>query len=321
MALAVERWRPASVAEGDRAEAFRELICATHLPWSLTPEAEAPPAEDASLTRYRIGDLTFVDCCCGPCGGHRSRSEIAATDEEALGVLFVRSGEEHVEQGGERSVLLPGSALVWRSDEPVRFRVPGRLRKWTLLVPRSRLPADFAGRGVLAPATAALLVGLLGSTLRMAGALDARLGMPVADAAVGLLAEALPGRRCGEPSLDAAWLRITVYVQANLRDPDLTPERLAGAGYVSLRSLYALFADRGETPARYVRRRRLEAARRELERRGTAVSVAEVAHGSGFRDHATFSRAFRALYGETPDEVRRGARCAQPLRTSGARLA
>ncbi|MGY2075057.1 helix-turn-helix domain-containing protein [Blastococcus sp. SYSU DS0828] len=306
MALAAERWRPESLPEADRLDALLDLISATHLPWSVTPEDDAPAGTDA-LVRYRIGDLALVDCRCGPCSGHRGRSQMAATDEDAVGVLFVRAGEEHVEVGGERSVLRPGSALVWRSDEPVRFRVPGRLHKWTLLVPRSRFAADVEGGRVLEPAAADLLAGLLGSTLRTAGALDPRLAVPVADAAVGLLAEALPGRVTAEPPPDAAWLRITAYVRANLRDPDLTPERMAGAGYVSLRALYVLFAERGETPARYVRRRRLEAARRELQRRGTGVSVAEVAHGWGFRDSATFSRGFRAAYGLTPDDVRRGA--------------
>jgi AraC-like DNA-binding protein len=305
MALVAERWRPESVPEGDRVDSLLERISATHLPWSLTPDAAGPPGRDA-LTRYRIGDLALVDCRCGPCSGHRGRPQLAATGEDAVGVLFVRAGEEHVEVAGERSVLRPSSALMWRGDEPVRFRVPGRLHKWTLMVPRNRLGSDVPAGGVLDPAAAGLLAGLLGSALRSAPALDGRLAMSVADAAVGLLAEALPGRRSAEPSPDAAWLRITAYVRANLRDPDLTPERMAAAGYVSLRTLYALFAERGEAPARFVRGRRLAAACRELQRRGTGVSVAEVAHGWGFRDQATFSRAFRAAYGTTPDEARRG---------------
>lgn len=305
MALVAERWRPESLSADDRVGSLLERISATHLPWSLTPEAGGSPGRDA-LTRYRIGDLALVDCRCGPCSGHRGRSQLAATDADAVGVLFVRAGEEHVEIAGQRSVLGPGSALVWRGDEPVRFRVPGRLHKWTLMVPGSRLASDFPGGGVLDRAAAGLLAGLLGGALRAAPALDGRLAMSVADAAVGLLAEALPGRRPAEPSPDAAWLRITAYVQANLRDPELTPERMAAAGYLSLRSLYALFAERGEAPARFVRRRRVAAACQELRRRGTGVSVAEVAHRWGFGDQATFSRAFRAAYGTTPDEVRRG---------------
>ena len=306
MTLLAEHWRPALEAPGDQVDAFRDAVSATHLPWSLAPPEPAPSRPDDGLDRYRFGDLTLVDCRCGPCGGHRGRAQLAATHESVVGVLFVRAGEEHVEVAGERLVLRPGAALLWRSDEFVRFRVPDRLHKWTLLVPEARLPsAGTTGRRLLDPAAVALLTALLGTTMRSAAAVPGRLGMPIADAAVDLLAGALPPAGPTEPSDDATWLRVTAHVQQHLRDPALSPEAMAAAGLVSVRSLYALFATRGETPARYVRRRRLEAAHRELVRRGTAVSVAQVAHAWGFGDQATFSRGFRAAYGRTPDDVRR----------------
>ncbi|MGY1636638.1 helix-turn-helix domain-containing protein [Geodermatophilus sp. SYSU D00742] len=298
MTLVAERWDAADVPAADRDDAFREVVSATHLPWSLEAGDDPVPGP-AGLTRYRFGDVTLVDCHCGPCAGSRGRSQLAATDDDVVGVLFVRSGLEQVEVGGARVVLGPGSALLWRADEPARFRVPGRLHKWTLLVPSSRLPG--ARSGLLDPAAAGVLTALLGTTLATAGSLDGRLGRAVADAAVGLLAGAL----APAPD-DAAWARVTAHVEAHLRDPSLTPAAIAAGAYLSQRSLYALFAARGLTPAGYVRRRRLEGAARELARRGTAVTVAAVAHGWGFRDSATFGRGFRAAFGRTPDAVRRG---------------
>jgi AraC-like DNA-binding protein len=159
---------------------------------------------------------------------------------------------------------------------------------------------------LLDPAAVGLLTALLGTTMRSAGTLDARLGRTVADAAVDLLGAAVRGTDPAGPVDAATWLRVVAFVDSHLRDPGLTPEAMAAAGYVSLRSLYAVFAARGETPARYVRRRRLDAARRELRQRGTAVTVADVAAGWGFRDQATFGRGFRAAFGRTPDDVRRG---------------
>ncbi|MGY1664094.1 helix-turn-helix domain-containing protein [Geodermatophilus sp. SYSU D00705] len=303
MTLVAERWDAADVPAADRDDAFREVVSATHLPWALTPGERVPGP--AGLVRYRVGDLTLVDCRCGPCSGSRGRAQLAATDDDVVGVLFVRSGLEQVEVGGARVTLGPGTALLWRADEPARFRVPGRLHKWTLLVPSSRLPG--ARSGLLEPAAARLLTALLGTTLASAGALDERLGQPVADAAVGLLAGALaPRDDSAPPRDDAAWARVTAHVAAHLRDPSLTPAAIAAGAYVSERSLYALFAARGLTPAGYVRRRRLDGAARELARRGTTVTVGAVAHAWGFRDSATFGRGFRAAFGRTPDEVRRG---------------
>ncbi|WP_179714748.1 helix-turn-helix domain-containing protein [Petropleomorpha daqingensis] len=300
MALATQRWRPARLPPDERVDAFREAVSATHLPWSVTPDGEG--ADDDGLTRYRLGDLALVDCRCGPCSGFRGRSQFAATAEDAVGVLFVRGGAEQVEVAGERYVVRPGSALVWRGDEAVRFRVPGRLHKWTLLVPRTRMPA--VGTRLLDGEAVGLLTALLGTAMRSAEALDARLALPVADAAVDLLAGAL--RPASPSSSEAAWVRVSSYVHRHLRDPLLDPARIAAAAYLSPRSLYALFAARGDTPARYVRRLRLQAAHRDLQRGGAGVTVAGVASSWGFTDQATFGRNFRAAYGRTPDEVRRG---------------
>ncbi|MGY1709194.1 AraC family transcriptional regulator [Geodermatophilus sp. SYSU D00758] len=299
MPLVAERWSPADVPAPARADAFRAAVSATHLPWSLRPGEPAPgPVE---LTRYRVGDLDLVDCRCGPCEGFRGRAELAATEGDRVGVLLVREGSELVQLGERRVVVPAGAALVWRADRPVRFRVPGRLHKWTLLVPASRLPEDVPD-GLLDPAAAGLLAGLVGTALGAAGTLDARLGGPLADALVDLLVGAVTP----PPPDDAAWGRVVAHVAAHLRDPELTPASIAAAAYVSERSLYALCAARGTTPAGYVRRLRLEGARRELARRGTAGTVAAVAHAWGFGDTATFGRGFRAAFGCTPDQVRRG---------------
>ncbi|MGY1669410.1 helix-turn-helix domain-containing protein [Geodermatophilus sp. SYSU D00710] len=298
MTLTAERWTLADLPRGERDDAFRQAVDATHLPWSLRSGPGAPgPVE---LTRYRVGDLALVDCRCGPCTGSRGRAQLAASDADLVGVLFVREGLEFVEVGGAQVVVRPGSALLWRADQPVRFRVPGRLHKWTLMVPSSRLPA--APGGLLDPTAAGLLTSLVGATLAGAGGLDGRLGQPVAEALVDLLAGALT-----PVDDDPAWARVTAHVAAHLREPSLSPATIAAGAYVSVRALYGLCAARGTTPAGYVRRLRLEGARRELARRGTAVTVAAVAHGWGFGDPATFGRGFRSAFGCTPDDVRRGS--------------
>jgi AraC family transcriptional regulator, positive regulator of tynA and feaB len=266
---------------------------------ALTAQPRGPTAAEPGdgVARYRLGDLALVDCRCGPCSGTRRRHR---SDEDAVEVLFVRAGVEEVEVGEQWVPARAGTALLWSGREPVRFRVPGRLHSWTLLVPRRRLPA--VRSGLLDGEAVVLLSALLGTAMSSVAALDDRLAVPVADAVVDLLAgavRAVPDRE------DRTWEQVTAYAHRHLRDPRLTPERLAAAGYVSLRSLYAVFAARQETPARYVRRLRLEGARRDLQQVGPAVTVAAVASSWGFTDQATFGRNFRAAYGRTPDDVRR----------------
>jgi AraC-like DNA-binding protein len=95
-------------------------------------------------------------------------------------------------------------------------------------------------------------------------------------------------------------LRIEDYVKAHLGDADLTPARLAAAHHISLRHLYVLLSDQGQTPAEWVIQMRLEAARRSLAEPGATVAV--VARRWGFRDPSHFSRRFKDHCGMTPTE-------------------
>ena len=77
------------------------------------------------------------------------------------------------------------------------------------------------------------------------------------------------------------------------RIASLSPSRFAHA-----------FRDRlGETPRRYLERRRLEEA--ALRLRATALSAQRIAAEFGFADLAHFSRRFRLRYGAMPGRWRR----------------
>lgn len=59
----------------------------------------------------------------------------------------------------------------------------------------------------------------------------------------------------------------------------------------------------GETPHRYLQRRRLERAMYLL--RGTDRDVTDICFEVGFTSLGTFSRTFRAIVGESPTEYRK----------------
>lgn len=62
----------------------------------------------------------------------------------------------------------------------------------------------------------------------------------------------------------------------------------------------------GVAPAIYLRRLRLERARTQLDE--ARLSVTQVARDAGFADAAHFSRAFRAVYGQSPRQYRQSRR-------------
>ena len=80
-----------------------------------------------------------------------------------------------------------------------------------------------------------------------------------------------------------------------------------------IRTFAAVF---GETPHRYLQRRRVQRAMVLL--RDSDVSVTEVCHAVGFSSLGTFSRTFTQVVGEPPSRYRRrGARC--PRRRGASR--
>ena len=60
----------------------------------------------------------------------------------------------------------------------------------------------------------------------------------------------------------------------------------------------------GETPHRYLQRRRVERAMFML--RETGSSITEICFAIGFTSLGTFSRTFQEIVGETPSDYRRG---------------
>jgi transcriptional regulator GlxA family with amidase domain len=86
-------------------------------------------------------------------------------------------------------------------------------------------------------------------------------------------------------------------------DDDLSLPALARRSAMSVRHFARVFRDEtGETPARYVEKVRIEAARRFLE--SSKKSVEEVAAATGFTSPEALRRAFARCVGESPSEYR-----------------
>ncbi len=104
--------------------------------------------------------------------------------------------------------------------------------------------------------------------------------------------------------------RARQYVDANLRSPSLSPDRMCRAVGVSRRTLYNLFERYGGV-ARYIRRQRLMACHAAFADPLETRHIQTIAEEYGFTNSATFSRAFRAEFGYS-------AREAKDARTAGA---
>lgn len=86
-----------------------------------------------------------------------------------------------------------------------------------------------------------------------------------------------------------------------MADPMFSPATLAADNHLSVRSVQAIFAEAGTSPAAEIRRHRLGHARMMLEQ---GQSVQRACHASGFQDADTFARAYRQHFGFAPSHTR-----------------
>ena len=97
------------------------------------------------------------------------------------------------------------------------------------------------------------------------------------------------------------------YIDRNLTDASLTPERIVDAVGVSRSSLYRHFEAYGGIAA-YIQRRRLQAVHALLLHPDEERSIGELSQTFGFPRASHFTTAFRRTFGCTPRLLRRTSR-------------
>lgn len=91
-----------------------------------------------------------------------------------------------------------------------------------------------------------------------------------------------------------------------LADSELSAATLGIRLGLSERYVHHLLAEAGLKFTRLVREKRLERARRMLERPGAAgMRIVDIAYATGFGDLSNFNRVFRRRFGRTPSDMRR----------------
>ncbi|WP_158835785.1 helix-turn-helix domain-containing protein [Streptomyces sp. NRRL S-350] len=244
-----------------------------------------------------------------------------AGPDEHLHVGVYRRGDAVVRREGVDIPLEPGDLLISSAPQPPNllhavssvflwFRVP---RFYLALAPGEHahvhglLARGSAGIGSLASRFLLELATWEGDADRPQDSLVTsrhQLARNAADLLSLLVTDLLEKENAPLTAVSTELLsRIRRHIDANLMDPDMSPESIARAHHISVRYLHKLFQKQGMTVGHWVRRRRLEECRRELARTPNRTStVAAVAHRWGFVSAAHFSRVFRAAFGVSPSQ-------------------
>jgi AraC-like DNA-binding protein len=267
----------------------------------------------------RLGMLEFTRIRNDGVLYRRTPSHMREERESALLITAPSQSEIEFRQFSREAKCGPGSFVIERSDAPYEFTQKRGDVMTVVKIPYEQLAARIGNLHHFVALTVDARQGVASyflSSLQHATRHLPLIG-DIAREAVGshLLELLCIAMKQDERFLDskssAAQLahlrRAEDYIRSNLKDPDLSPQRVAEACGLSLRYLQRLFAEAEQTVSGYVRACRLACCHEELKKAGPREPIASIAYRWGFSDQAQFGRHYRDHYGCTPRETRHSA--------------
>jgi AraC-like DNA-binding protein len=309
----------ADLLPAQRLSALDELFLSGDHAMGIVSDA---PEEFAAIAKTAdLGAVNIVQLTVSPSDVLRTPRMIRRADPELCSAVVAVKGKLLVSQAGREAVLGERDIAFYDSSLPFALGLGADAEPTTLVrahIPRALLglSAEQARQLAARPLSgAAGFTGLLSQLLTgLATTPDAyrpadvpRLGTLAQDLLAAVAAHHLDDRAEApeESHRRTLLLRIEGFIGRHLHDPSLSPGTIAAAHHISVGHLHRLFSARETTVAAWIRDQRLERARRDLADPAMRhVPVHRIAARWGFKDHPTFTRAFRAAYGAPPQDHR-----------------
>ncbi|MFT4123364.1 MAG: helix-turn-helix domain-containing protein [Microbacteriaceae bacterium] len=301
-----------STAASARAGSWNEAIQRASVPLAVYSRGENGFA--GRLRADLIGDLRLLTIKADAQTVVRTPQLVGSEDEPAFyKLVFHAAGWCRVQQDGRTAELEERALVLYDTTRPYRMDFLGPYRHHVLMVPREVLgvPLEAVARVTAVPVpvsqgAARVLIRMMASLGADIQSLGERHRLTIAETLVELATAVV--QEVAWPALSTKdsgqFAEILAFVEHHLADQRLTPQVIASAHFMSLRSLQMLFQSRDESPSSWIRKRRLENSRRDLIRTQEPISV--VAVRWGFPDPASFTRSFKRAFGVAPATYRAG---------------
>jgi len=267
-----------------------------------------------------LADASIIELVATPQTIERAPRLIHDDDKPYYIVSMQLAGTGVMFQDGREAVLTPGDIAIFDTRRSYTRTYDTEFRSIVFRLPQSFLDlrpevigqltaTRFAGETGSSSLVAPFLTSLADNMDRLTGHTGMRFVRNAVDLVAtflhGELATRIPGPSCARSALPQ---EIDEFIERNLSNPNLDPQTIAAAHYISVRYLHGLFHDRGSSVGSWIRARRLDHCQRDLvDPIKLGLPVASIASRRGFNDPAHFSRVFRQAYGQTPSEYRQRA--------------
>jgi AraC-like DNA-binding protein len=279
----------------------------------------------ARMWGCELGPLAFFRIAAAANTMRRTAEEVAAGDPDCVHFSVMLHGRLSVTQDGRTAVVGRGDILSYETSKPVVARADSPFEALVVKLPREllggqaarisrltavRIPGSDGLPRVAVPFLRGLAYGLEDGTIVPSD--PVHLAECVLDLALGVYAGRSLGRSAGGSRSGTEILaNVKAFIEANLGDPNLDPEQIARASFISTRYLHKLFEAEGVSVCQWIRKARLERCRRDLLDPSLGDhTILAIASRWGLPGAQHFSRLFRTAYGCTPSDFRRLASAA-----------
>lgn len=274
---------------------------------AVTARLDVWPFGEANIFRASTSGIRLV----------RTAKQARLAPAPVLALAVQEAADGALEQGAIQRVVRPGELMIADLNSAYDFGWSGDGASRCLHVPLDQLglPNEVirdASAQLMSSPLYRLVADYINALADHAEELSADpaaadLGVASVELVRALLASAARDRRYAAGALAETLLtQVRAYIRRHLADPGLGPGMIATAHNVSIRYLYKVCSQADFSLEQWIISQRLQGARDELARLGSAHQpVAAIAHRWGFSSATYFSRRFRATYGIAPRDWRR----------------
>ena len=294
---------------------WNEIISDVFAPLETQPNNVAD--FDAEVRCAKFGRLRLATATSRGATVRRTKTHVARLNEHRFFLHVQMDGQLLIRQDGHEAVLEEGDLVLSDSTRPYTLSYDDPCSTLVLIVtqeelrrhlptPEEMIGVKLSGKKGLSRTTSLMLRSVWEQA---EDGLPEELGSRIADSLLDVFATScteIKGMVVADAAIvGARRIQIKRYIEANLRDPDLSVRSAAAAFGISPRYLHILFSGENETVSSYILRRRLEECAKQLTdvlwRRRT---ITEIAFGWGFNNATHFARVFRDHYGTSPRDYR-----------------
>lgn len=287
----------------------------------VTADMEIPKGQTfkGHIRTASISDLGIFTMTSRKHAAHRTAKHTSDRDPEIV-LTLTKQGHLGIRQNGRAVDVPPGQFGIYVSYDPVEIISADNYQALAVKIPVSRCRAGVEQFRELSaqsfPADEGLAPAVWGMTEQLGGGANfssRTAALRTAHHAIGMM-EQMVHERLGEPAalaepqIEAIAERCFRYIEKHLQDPELNPQRVAEANFISTRYLHLIFQQSDTTVAAYIRDRRLEEAREDLmDPKFHRFSIDALARKWGFNNVSHFGQLFKKTYGCPPAVYRREA--------------